>query len=222
MLREYDVFIIHSHFRSKMKCLLLLSAVLGLCHAGAEEAASALDLNNDNFVSQVSGSPHFVMFFAPWCGHCKRLAPVWEELAAKMNKDVELEVTIAKVDCTSGDSKNKDLCNAQGETNDIKHVECSNLQEGRLETSSLFPLGFIIQDPLSISHPLFVSPPTPLSMGSVDARVDGVSYAELHSHVQVSTVVRHPQRTHRPVYTIPNVDTTWCAGVWVHLLQQRP
>ena len=28
-----------------------------------------------------------------------------------------------------------------------------------------------------------LSPPTPLSMGSVDARVDGVSYAELHSHV---------------------------------------
>ena len=95
-----------------MKCLLLLSAVLGLCHAGAEEAASALDLNNDNFVSQVSGSPHFVMFFAPWCGHCKRLAPVWEELAAKMNKDVELEVTIAKVDCTEATA----LCSAQDVT----------------------------------------------------------------------------------------------------------
>jgi len=95
-----------------MKCLLLLSAVLGLCHAGAEEAASALDLNNDNFVSQVSGSPHFVMFFAPWCGHCKRLAPAWEELAAKMNKDVEKEVTIAKVDCTEATA----LCSAQDVT----------------------------------------------------------------------------------------------------------
>merc|ERR1711971_966711 len=70
------------------------------------------DLNNDNFVSQVSGSPHFVMFFAPWCGHCKRLAPVWEELAAQMNKDVELEVTIAKVDCTEATA----LCSAQDVT----------------------------------------------------------------------------------------------------------
>ena len=46
--------------------LLLVSALAALCHAGADEAVSAMDLNNDNFVSQVSGSPHFVMFFAPW------------------------------------------------------------------------------------------------------------------------------------------------------------
>jgi len=52
------------------------------------------------------------MFFAPWCGHCKRLAPVWEEMAAKHNKDVESEVTIAKVDCTVATA----LCSAQDVT----------------------------------------------------------------------------------------------------------
>ena len=91
---------------------LLLTCMLGHCLAGADEAVTATNLDENNFKSLVGGSPHFVMFFAPWCGHCKRLAPVWEELAAKHNKDVDSEVTIAKVDCTVATS----LCSAQDVT----------------------------------------------------------------------------------------------------------
>lgn len=31
-----------------------------------------------------------------WCGHCKKLAPVWEEVATELKG----QVNVAKVDCT--------------------------------------------------------------------------------------------------------------------------
>jgi len=91
---------------------LILTSILAICLVNAEEAASATNLDENNFKDLVGASPHFVMFFAPWCGHCKRLAPVWEELAAKHNKDVDSEVTIAKVDCTVATA----LCSTQDVT----------------------------------------------------------------------------------------------------------
>ncbi|XP_047322378.1 protein disulfide-isomerase-like [Impatiens glandulifera] len=42
-----------------------------------------------------------IEFYAPWCGHCKKLAPILEEVAVHFEKDAE--VVIAKLDATEND-----------------------------------------------------------------------------------------------------------------------
>lgn len=74
------------------------SFVVGALAATVAAKSAVLDLIPSNFDDVVlkSGKPTLVEFFAPWCGHCKNLAPVYEELASSFesNKDVQ----IAKVD----------------------------------------------------------------------------------------------------------------------------
>eukprot|EP00606_Chrysophyceae_sp_TOSAG23-5_P001313 GSChrysophyteH2.ASY1.ANO1.1431.1 assembled CDS len=63
--------------------------------------SSVLTLNTGNFEKHALGSKAaLVEFYAPWCGHCKSLAPVYEELALVYAGDPE--VVIAKVDATDG------------------------------------------------------------------------------------------------------------------------
>ena len=56
-----------------------------------------IDLTPPNFSPQVvrSDSPVLVEFFAPWCGHCKNLAPAWEKAASALRGAVK----VAAVDC---------------------------------------------------------------------------------------------------------------------------
>lgn len=40
-------------------------------------------------------------FYAPWCGHCKQLAPILDEVAVSFESDAD--VMIAKIDATAND-----------------------------------------------------------------------------------------------------------------------
>jgi len=84
---------------------LLTLSVLTFVQADSVRALTAAD-----FDSVIDGSvPAFVEFYAPWCGHCKNLAPEYE-LVGESFKSLSSKVLVAKVDC----DEHKSLCSKQG------------------------------------------------------------------------------------------------------------
>ncbi|KAL4228418.1 Protein disulfide-isomerase A5 [Mactra antiquata] len=66
-------------------------------------------LTGDNFTSFTSSKDAvLVMFYAPWCGHCKKAKPDYQSAADKLSDKTR---ALAAVDCT--DTKSKDLCDKQ-------------------------------------------------------------------------------------------------------------
>uniref|UniRef100_A0A0C9S5Z6 protein disulfide-isomerase n=1 Tax=Wollemia nobilis TaxID=56998 RepID=A0A0C9S5Z6_9CONI len=66
-------------------------------------------LTADTFENEVGKDKGaLVEFYAPWCGHCKKLAPEYEKLGASFKKSKA--VLIAKVDC----DEHKSLCSKYG------------------------------------------------------------------------------------------------------------
>lgn len=82
---------------------LLSLAILHLTYADG-----VLDLSDQDFASRVEEHETIlVMFYAPWCGHCKKLKPEFER-AATLLEDSDPPIALAKVDCTEG---GKETCN---------------------------------------------------------------------------------------------------------------
>lgn len=75
----------------------------------ASANASVTSLTPDNYDALTDGKTVFIKFFAPWCGHCKKMAPDWEKLAAEW--EGHASGLIAEVDCTT---EGKPLCDANG------------------------------------------------------------------------------------------------------------
>jgi len=90
--------------------------------------AEVIALTPDTFSSVVgSGKPAFVEFYAPWCGHCKKLAPEYEIVGEAFGRYSD-SVSVTKVDCDA----HSDLCRGHGVSGypTLKWFDASGSAEG--------------------------------------------------------------------------------------------
>lgn len=95
-------------FRFRHFALGLVGISLATTALGTEAESNVKSLKTDDFKEFIAQHDlALAEFYAPWCGHCKALAPEYELAATELK---EKNIPLVKVDCTEEAS----LCEEYG------------------------------------------------------------------------------------------------------------
>lgn len=116
--------------------ILLLALCLVFVFAEIPIEEGVLVLDEDNFDEAISSNSDglLVEFYAPWCGHCKQLAPEWAKAAQVLRANAS-PIKLAKVDATEA----KDLASKYDvrgfpTIKFLRNGQSSDYQGGRTES----------------------------------------------------------------------------------------
>ncbi|KAL6450413.1 LOW QUALITY PROTEIN: PDI1 Protein disulfide-isomerase [Candida maltosa Xu316] len=94
---------VEDYFEDKLKPIIKSEPLPTEEEKSANPVVKLVAHNYDEILKQLDKDV-FVKYYAPWCGHCKKLAPIWEELAEVFGSNKEdANVVVADIDHTNND-----------------------------------------------------------------------------------------------------------------------
>lgn len=90
------------------KVLFLLAVLLILYFIYTRYLKEGFEVDPDDLENEIKNGKKLVLFYADWCGHCKKLKPTWDETAKEVNAGKKTPKML-KVNCGDDNDESKKL-----------------------------------------------------------------------------------------------------------------